>query len=266
MRRTLIEAAKAGDLDTVRQLVQASTDLGERDLEKGYTALCWAARNGYAEVVQFLIEHGADVDELCSKVSGEVVQFAIEHGASANNSHFGMTAVFKAAFGGHYDVVKILVEKGADIHRDWMNGQTVLHSAVESRSADVVEYLLDRGADIDAFHPGIGTPLAAAARLGATDIVRLLIKRGADVNRQNESDVERYTPLLCVVESLWGERSESARTKGFGIARMLVEAGADLGVRNANGETALDMAADVPDMESLLKRALVRRRRRTLEN
>ena len=74
-------------------------------------------------------------------------------------------------------------------------GKTPLHFAVEGGQADIVRYLLDKGADINARNVAGETPLHYAAGWGFLDVIALLIEKGADVKaRSNEGD----TPLHYV--------------------------------------------------------------------
>lgn len=87
----LFEAAKAGDLELITQLLEKGVDINVKD-GRGKTVLHYAAGNGNLELVQWLIEHGADVNAKDDKGKSamhyaadnnnwEVVQWLIEHGS-----------------------------------------------------------------------------------------------------------------------------------------------------------------------------------------
>ena len=60
---------------------------------------------------------------------------------------FGSTPLHFSALKGHYDIVRYLVDNGADIHLKDKNKSTALYSAETNGHFDIVEYLKDKGAD-----------------------------------------------------------------------------------------------------------------------
>ena len=90
---SLMDAALAGKVEIIRQHITVGTNLDQRDLQSGSTALITAATFGQTEVAQILIENGADLE----------IQ---------NNE--GSTALMTATFLCHTEIVKALLEKGAD--------------------------------------------------------------------------------------------------------------------------------------------------------
>jgi len=96
----------------------------------------------------------------------------------------GETATMLAALHGNLDVVRLLVEKGAEVNRP---GWTPLHYAAVSGNVDLLRYLLDQNAYIDAQSPNRTTPLMMAARHDHVDAVRLLVAAGADPTPRNDT-------------------------------------------------------------------------------
>lgn len=87
------------------------------------------------------------------------------------------------------------------------HGRTPLHRAAECGSPDVVRLLLDRGADINARDELNGvTPLHLAAEHGRVDIVKVLIRHGADVTIQNRKG---KTPLFASTDIYNPHRNET---------------------------------------------------------
>jgi ankyrin repeat protein len=91
-----------------------------------------------------------------------------------------------AAFFRHPEVLKILLERGADVAAPARNklAVTALHSAVATDAApvdlEIVRMLLDAGAPVNVPHLGGGTPLHTAAFTGDLRVIRMLLDRGAD--------------------------------------------------------------------------------------
>ena len=87
-----------------------------------------------------------------------------------------------AAFFGAGSTVKRLLERGADVSTTATHPMRVqaLHAAVASRSLDIVRLLLERGADSNARQHMGYTPLMGAAGGGSSEMVDLLLQHGAD--------------------------------------------------------------------------------------
>ncbi len=84
------------------------------------------------------------------------------------------------------EIVKTLLDKGADLEKSDESGSTPLMTA-SSRSIEIVQMLLDRGADINGRGTGFKdgwTPFMEAAAAGNADTMKLLLDRGADIEAQ----------------------------------------------------------------------------------
>lgn len=112
---TLKWAARRGDINAVKDLLNKGADAGERNI-----ALMWAADSGRTEVVKLLIDEGADVNHLedaalvnaAENGHTDTVKLLIEKGAKVGSDENG--ALINAALGVHVDTVKLLVEKSTD--------------------------------------------------------------------------------------------------------------------------------------------------------
>lgn len=132
--------------------------------------------------------------------------------------------------------VRSALDAGADIHRPNAHGITPLMAAARASRPEVAELLIERGARVRDVDKRGFTALHYAAQNGLTGTVGLLLDRGAPVNAM--AGTGRYTPLhLAVIDS----RDEAAV--------LLVERGADLEQKNAQGFNALEIAASRRDYE-----------------
>ncbi len=144
----------------------------------------------------------------------------------------------------HLDLVKFLLNKGADPNIKVSDGYTCLLSAVENEGKDsllILDELLQAGADIHAEGINGWTALHLAAARGKAEMAASLIAAGADVNRRTKIDGTE-TPLM-----------EAAYCGHSSIVRLLLEHGADPLMQDCvNHQTPLEMAKEVakgPDLE-----------------
>jgi len=160
----IVEAAKNGDLRTVKAiLAEDPSKLDATDQEK-YTSLHWACMRAHWDVVEYLIEKGADLN-----VVGADGGTQINWGAHHDN----------------VDIIKLMVEKGAklNIRNKW--GMTELHTAIWRGCIRVVEYLLDHGSDPSIKTNEGWTAMHYAYRSGHDHVIEMLRKRGLSMTEKD---------------------------------------------------------------------------------
>ncbi|XP_022900718.1 protein fem-1 homolog C isoform X2 [Onthophagus taurus] len=164
----LFIACKKGQLEIVEYLVNSCG----ADIEQG----------GCYEVPDDRSVHSV-TPLWCAAVSGKlpVVQFLVDHGANLNAvSDSGSTPVRSACFMTHLEIVQYLVEKGADINRPNYNGGTCLINSVQS--AQLCSFLLKHGADVNARDIQNKTALHYAIQEHRIETTALLLEHGANYN------------------------------------------------------------------------------------
>ena len=103
------------------------------------------------------------------------------------------SALHKAAYYGHRDVVHVLLDRGADANSTDVRRGTPLHGAASKGHREVVVLLLDSGADCDKAGEWGHTPLHGAVWNGHRDVVEVLLGAGADPNvRNNKGETPLY--------------------------------------------------------------------------
>ena len=122
-------AAKRGDVEHMRALLDSGSDVNQRD-RYHQTALMLAAQAGHLDVVRLLVERGADLDVAAK---------------------FSLTALMLAVIGGHVEVVRVLVAAGADLTvrgsgAPGFAGKTALGLALALDASVVVAVLRAAGA------------------------------------------------------------------------------------------------------------------------
>ena len=131
----------------------------------------------------------------------------------------GLTSLQIACARGHLDVVRLLLDRGANIEAAGGNtGQTSLIMASEDGILDVVKELLDRGANIEAAENRHGlNSLMMASWRGKLNVVKELVDRGANIFAKNAGGV---TARQAAERMGFSEIAEFLREKEQAIARM----------------------------------------------
>jgi ankyrin repeat protein len=258
----LYVASSKGLLDIVDILLENGADI-DKETTNGSTPLYAAAEAGYTGIVEFLMEHGANVtDQILDNMhtfdqeiddtfnyyrkknqpplftaiedndikgvesaldegadvdgvrqnrkplivfasnfpyTENIIKLLLERGADINRADpKGITAVSNAAFMGHANIVKILIENGADVNKADNNGSTPLFEAASTGNEEIINLLLEKGSTINKQDNTGTTPLYAAAHQGHANIIEILINNGADMEI---ADTMGFTPLYIAVHN-----------------------------------------------------------------
>lgn len=152
---SLEQAASEGRAETIKNLIAQGGDINARNM-RGQSPLHLAVKQGNSDVVQILLESGAEVD---------VVE-----------TDSGCTSLHYAASLGHVDLCESLVRYGANPDAQTARLETPLHLAVSRGHPEVVALLLKYHAKLDIRDKNGTTPLQQAEKLNKREIV-LLIKQ-----------------------------------------------------------------------------------------
>ena len=184
--KSLFDAITAGDLTTVRSLLDSDPSLVNAKNEGGTSALLLSIYTGRREIRELLLSRGLQMDLAEASAAGDlsrVKQLVELNPIFANSlSADGFPVFALACFFGHLDTARFLADKGADIHAAATNGSgyNALTAAVTAGHTEIVKYLLKRGLDPNyRYGPGY-SPLLAAAANGHLEILQLLLAHGAD--------------------------------------------------------------------------------------
>ncbi|XP_052427405.1 poly [ADP-ribose] polymerase tankyrase-2 isoform X3 [Carassius gibelio] len=217
--RQLLEASKSGDLEVVKKLCTLQ-NVNCRDAEgRQSTPLHFAAGYNRVAVVEYLLQHGADVHakdkgglvplhNACSYGHYEVAELLVLHGALVNVADlWKFTPLHEAAAKGKYEICKLLLQHGADPTKKNRDGNTPL-DLVKDGDTDVQDLLRGDAALLDAAKKGClsrvkklctpdnvncrdtqgrhSTPLHLAAGYNNLEVAEYLLQHGAEVNSQDK--------------------------------------------------------------------------------
>jgi ankyrin repeat protein len=191
------------EMEEVERTIQISDNTNLRKINardhNGNTPIIWAAAQGKFEVVELLIDQGADVK--IQNFAGETALFMaaaegydqicrllVEHGANPNQKNLdGATPAHIAAAGGHIAVLEVLATHGAYMNQQDDEGDTPLHWAVRESRLKAVEYLVSQcNAQVDLRNESQETPLQLASILEETEMVEFLRRFSPEAMKDTE--------------------------------------------------------------------------------
>ena len=211
---TLIDAAEAGTLDDLRELVDAGGEVigvgqdGRRD-----SPLQAAVRRDDVEMAAFLLDRGADLN----------------YRGAWDSPVLFIASTYKYSS----KMTELLLRRGADPNATDRDGCTPLYLVARTHWPDVLEALIRGGADVNFRAPDGSTALHNAAAHNSdaeSRAIHILVKHGANVNAQ---DRQGFTPLHAAID-----RVHAA------AAMTLLDLGADPTIRDNEGRTPVQLVRE----------------------
>jgi ankyrin repeat protein len=212
--KKLVEAIRAGDQAAVDTLVKAEPDLLRFTAPNGSSVLLLSAYFGHPEVAEVFRLHGAKPDMFEASALGdlETVRKLVGANRGLVNSFApdGFYPLGLAAYFGHRTIVEFLLKNGADVSLAARNAQkvTALHAGASRGAAEIVKILLEAGADPNAKQERGFVPLHSAAANGNAAVVELLLKHGAAADAKAD---DGKTPADLAAEAGHKEVAERLR-------------------------------------------------------
>lgn len=256
-------ACQNGDIYVVQRLVKAGADINARRRDGNFTALGIAADKSHDEIVQYLLEQGAEVDVqdqdygtplyiAAENGSLPIVQQLLEHRANINLSGgLHRRPLNAASYYGHLEVVQFLLQKGIEVdpEEEYRYG-SALGAAARKGHDGIVRLLLEKGWKASRKIRTYGSALVAAATYGHVEVVQALLENNLDVtSREQALEIASKNGRTDVVKMLLGHSNYLRHQKAFlhaasygrdDILELLQERGTNQDILN----TALYEASD----------------------
>ncbi|XP_078261911.1 ankyrin repeat and SOCS box protein 3 [Rhinoraja longicauda] len=198
------EAASHTTLKCLRLLVHKASRTSGVELKtyEGETALHLAAKHGHLKIAKILLQAGANPNAVTNEnvtplfLAAEkghiaIIRTLLKNEARINGAHSAClwSVVHQAAYQGHLDVLKFLLEKGADKESKDDYGITPLFLAAQYGKLESLRTLIQYGSNVNCQAYDKATPLFIAAQEGHVECVEVLLSHGVNANLYcNEDD------------------------------------------------------------------------------
>ena len=286
-------AALCGFHGIVERLVISHPQLINTDNDLYQFSVLAALYGEHDQVAELLLRHGGKIDVrgwngqtmlqtslntdfFEEEATADIVSFLLRHGADVNARDSSLSTPLHYALGcGNVEAAQLLLESGADIEARNNQGKTPLYMEMEimwlnleARARDVTQLLLERGANVNAQDNDGATPLITAAEAYSVDISSTLLEHGAEPNMKNkngESPLHRlsaharskYNNSHCCLARLLLRHGANVNDKdkdqttplhlatkarSYDIAKVFLEHDAEPNVANMDGNTPLHLA------------------------
>jgi len=212
MNQDIAESIKTGDNNYLKEKLTEVPSLADSKTESGISLLQYAVYCRNTEAIDLIKKHkklDLDIFEATSTGDNNTVEQLLADDPELLNTFSidGFTLLGLASYFGHFQLVKLLLEKGADPNTPSNNQFKVapIHSACSISNYEIAELLLINGANANAKQLHDYTPLHAAAHNGKTELARLLINYGADINAKTN---DGKTPQSLALEIGFNELAD----------------------------------------------------------
>lgn len=214
-----------GNLESARHLLEHGANPNPKDFS-GNQPIHLACDKGRLEITQLLVSRGADIHARngrgrtpLSSAAGfypypELVDFLIQQGADVNAVDDSGNSI--VAWCRHPAILKKLLRRGASVHTaNWCKSTPLHDAAGDKNGLQRMKLLISHGANIHATDSDGYTPLHSAAVFGYLENVKLLVKHGANVHAKNKDGM---TPAEITLK--YNQDEDQNKTREFLLTRM----------------------------------------------
>jgi ankyrin repeat protein len=270
----LMTAARTGNVEAVTLLLDRGANVNAKDTVHAQTALMWAVLENHADMVKLLLVRGADINahtnvslpkgEYVPARAGGAAGTGIIRQRALPTPDGGMTPLLFAVRDGNAEMMRLLLDHGADIQQSSGNHTSPLIIALLNGQVGIATELLARGADPNAADDYHRAALFAAIDLrnfnhekygdlptdgrDPLELIKALLQKKADPNLRTDT-----VPVhgLMQFDASWvnfdGQTPfvRAALSGDIAVMRLLLEHGADSNIATTQGTTALMAAAGI---------------------
>ena len=268
----LMTAARVGRADAVTLLLDRGAAVDAKTSPREQTALVWAVTENHPEVVALLVAHGADVNARTAVTMPKGQYTPARAGFAAGTGlvrqralptpEGGMTPLLFAVRDGNRDMMRLLLDLGADIEQPSGNHTSPLVIALLNGQVGLAMELLARGANPNAADDYHRAALFAAIELrnanrgtllfgdgrDSLDLITLLLEKGADPDlRTSTTPVHGWMQIDPSWVNFDGQTPfiRAALSGDIDVMRLLLAHGADPNIATKEGTTALMAASGI---------------------
>ncbi|XP_076285931.1 transient receptor potential cation channel subfamily A member 1-like [Lasioglossum baleicum] len=243
----LHRAVNEKQVQMAKLLINYGANVNVKDTREE-TPIVNAIQNRDTKMIELLLTNGADIKEdpkvVCTAVrcrNLELVEDLLKNGADINaldNMYFGNSFLHMAVKTKQVQMVKLLINYGANVNVKDSQGETPIVNAIQNRDKKMIELLLTNGVDIKE-DPKV---LRAAVENGNLKIVEDILMEGADVNMLliANSSIGRFLPL-----------HKAVMQRQLEMANVLIKYGANVNAKDSDGATPIFYAINKMDTEMI---------------
>lgn len=263
----LLKSCGEGNLQRVKELLDQGADINFKEFTPKLYKIAPIARAscaGHNDVVELLLERGANIDET-DNAGDTPLMIAAKYGRLStalllmnrganihHKNHKGWTPIVTASYWGYKELVEALIARGANMNARDNEGKTplmVVCARIYNYSQDVGSYLLENGADFHVKDNKGDTAIILASKNEKQQLIKALTEKGANLQERNLAGESAMSFFGCnpINKTLY-DSAEQGNTKEMNEA---IEQGAGVNTRSISGWTHLIIASSKGHIEAV---------------